>query len=441
MFGASSRVGVAERAIQALPWGVWAGEESGPSWSGKNVSTDSALQLQTVYGCNRFICEGISTLPVDAFRRRGDGSSEAITPPPWLDQPTANLDFVAWCTQVLTSLLLDGDAFCRLTFDGSLAPQEIVPLDPASVQVYRDRGRKRYRVGGVDVDPFTVLHIPGIMRPGADRGMSPVEYARQTIGKGLAVEEFSARFFGQGMNLAGVIEDPGPVDSDKARMMARVWARLHSGTQKAHLPGVLQGGATWKATGVTNEQGQFLQTAQFSAAAICAFIFLIDPTEFGVSMDKGSSVTYANLEQRNARKVQVTFLPWIVRIERALSSLMDPPQYVKLNVGGLLRGDTKTRFETYEAASRINTAAQATGDKPMMLTAEMRALEDLDPIEDGEVGAVEDEARNLSAVEAIQKVYLGVGTVVTSDEARELVNELGADLPVPGPDFSAPAPT
>ena len=44
----------------------------------------------------------------------------------------------------------------------------------------------------------------------------------------------------------------------------------------------------------------------------------------------------------------------------------------------------------------------------------------------------------MQAVEAIQKAYLGVGKVLTSDEARELVNRYGANLAIPGPDFSAP---
>ncbi|TEG21082.1 phage portal protein, partial [Pseudomonas aeruginosa] len=41
----------------------------------------------------------------------------------------------------------------------------------------------------------------------------------------------------------------------------------------------------------------------------------------------------------------------------------------------------------------------------------------------------------MDPVEAVQKVYLGVGKMLTADEARELVNRYGAGLPVPGPDF------
>lgn len=41
--------------------------------------------------------------------------------------------------------------------------------------------------------------------------------------------------------------------------------------------------------------------------------------------------------------------------------------------------------------------------------------------------------RRRDVAETIQKTYLGVGTVVTSDEARQIVNQAGASLPVPGP--------
>lgn len=42
----------------------------------------------------------------------------------------------------------------------------------------------------------------------------------------------------------------------------------------------------------------------------------------------------------------------------------------------------------------------------------------------------------LSPVEAVQKAYLGVDKMLTSDEARELVNQAGGNLTIPGPDFS-----
>ena len=92
------------------------------------------------------------------------------------------------------------------------------------------------------------------------------------------------------------------------------------------------------------------------------------------------SLEYKTLESRNIRLVQRTLLPWITRVERMLSRLQANPRYTKLNVDGLQRGDMAARWGTYEIASRINTAAAAGGQPPVLLTSEMRALEELSPI-------------------------------------------------------------
>ena len=141
----------------------------------------------------------------------------------------------------------------------------------------------------------------------------------------------------------------------------------------------MDGGATWKPTGITNEAAQFLATRNYTAAEIAGQMFLVDPSDLGIAVN-GTSLTYGNLEQRNARRVQVTLLPWIVRIEQAISTLLRNPQYMKFNVDGLLRGDVAARWSSYKVASEINTAAAAVGQPPVLLTSEMRRFEDLDPL-------------------------------------------------------------
>ena len=367
--------------MQATPWGTW-GDESplGGTWAGPVITASSSMQLLAVYGCVRFIVDGISTLPIHAYRDVGEKHVQIDTPS-WLTQPTVDLDFIPWCSQVLSSLLLAGNAFLWKMNgpDGRL--QYLLPLDPTRVVVGREAGRKTYRVNGNLVPTWQMVHVPGMMMPGSDIGISPVEYARQMIGSGLALEEFAARFFGQGMTMDGVIEDPGELSPERAKSMARTFARLHGGNRKAHLPGVLQGGAHWVPTGVTNEQAQFLASREFTAAEIASHMFLIDPSEFGYTGTRGSNLTYQNLEQRNARKVQVTFLPWLIRLENAFSMLIpQQPRYVKFDVSALLRSDTQTRYQIYQMAAQVNTQAAAVGMNPFLTTEEMREAEDLPPI-------------------------------------------------------------
>lgn len=360
-----------QRAISSVPWDVWPGDNYGPTWSGSPVNSQNSLQLLTVYGCVRLIVDAISTLPLDVFRKRPDGTRETMPTPSWLAQPMLGMSRIAWLSQVLTSLLLDGNAFIYVK-RGQSGIVELEVLEPAAVQVVREQNVPVLYVYG-HRPTWEVVHIPALIRPGMDVGVSPVEEARQTIGMGMAAQEYGARFFGQGASLSGVIETPGELAAGKAEEMAKLWAKKHSGMRKSHLPGVLEGGATWKPTGVTNEQAQFLQTRGYTAAEIAGQMFLVDPSDLGIPVN-GTSLTYANLEQRNARRLQVTFMPWIVRLEEALSRLLPQPRYVKFNVNGLLRGDLKTQFETWAIGI----------DKKFMVPNEPRDLMDWAPLPGGD---------------------------------------------------------
>lgn len=364
----SALVGQPRNAIQVdfargEPWG-----SDGVSSPGlPRVTQTTAMQLLAVYGSVRLISDSISTLPVDVFRHDAAGLAIEQSAPAWLDDPTPDLTREAWLGQVLSSALLHGNAYVQVLRSGARIVA-LVPLDPASVTVRRERGRKVFAINGREASSLEVLHIPALMLPGADVGLSPIEYARQSVGLGLAAQNYGAEFFAGEGNMPGVIQVPGDLQPGTEDDIAKQWRRKRTRGGRG-LPGVLKNGAEWKPTGVTNEQAQFLATRQYTAAEIAGQMFLVDPSDLGIPV-QGTSLTYSNLEQRNARRVQVTLLPWIVRLERALSSLLPAPRYVKFNVSGLLRGDQKTRYESYQIG--INSG--------FLVPEEPRGWEDLGPM-------------------------------------------------------------
>ena len=366
---------VEERA-QATTWGDWQGDNM--TVAGSPVGELAAMQLLAVAGCVRLIADSIATLPVDTYRRNAAGDQLEVNPPAWLKDPTVDLDFTSWCTQAITSLLLHGNCYILVQRNTLGQIVEIPIADPQAVAVFRDRGTIRYRINGV-VYEGQVVHIKGMMLPGYDTGLSPLEYARQSIGLGLNAVEFGIDQFSMFNNMPGVIEIPKRAQPDQMTAMAQAWKRARSKRNRG-LPGVLEDGATWKSTGVTNEQAQFLQLRQWTAAEIAGQVFMVDPADLGIPV-AGTSLTYANLEQRNIRRLQVTFLPWIVRLEKALSALLPQPRYMKFNVDGLLRGDSTTRWMIYKTASEINAAAVGYGQGPVLTTTEMRDFEDLNALD------------------------------------------------------------
>lgn len=353
-----------DRVDQATMWGDWGGT------SGTSVDAKSSMQLLTVYGCVRLITDSIATLPVDVYRVDGEGLKSEIAKPSWISSPTVDLDFTSWCTQVLSSLLLHGNAYVVVyRFGDGRGISELVVLDPTKVTVRREGGRKTYLVNG-SVFPGEIRHIKGLMLPGAEIGCSPVEYARQSIGIGLATAKYGAEYFEHDGNMPGVIEMPGKAQPETMAGMAKHWRRMRSSGGRG-LPGVLQEGATWKPTAVTNEQAQFLATRQFTAAEIAGQMFLVDPSDLGIGVT-GTALVYGNLTERNTRRVQVTLMPWIIRLEKFLSDLLAQPRFVKLNVDALLRGDLKTRYESY--AIGLNPA------RPFLDVSEVRDWEELAPM-------------------------------------------------------------
>jgi HK97 family phage portal protein len=209
--------------------------------------------------------------------------------------------------------------------------------------------------------------------PGHDSGLSVIGYARETIGLGLNALHFGGEFFNGDGNMPGVIEIPKPALPEKKMEMAQHWQRKRKSGGKG-LPGVLDDGATWKPTGVSNEDAQFLATRQYTAAEIAGQLFLVDPAELGIPV-AGTSLTYSNQEQRNARLVRVSLLRWMIRVEAAVSTLLSRPRYMKFNVDGLLRGDLKTRYESYGIGITNG----------FLVPNEPRALENLPPIDGGDV--------------------------------------------------------
>jgi len=357
-----------ERSINSVPWstddqgwGWWGGERGSGSWSGEPVTQESATQLLAVYGSASFITDEISTLPVMI-----DGGPR----PRWVDHPGDGLERIPWMGQIIWSLLLSGNAYISIVRGGNRRILSMDVLDPANVVVRRVKGVKTYEVSGMHVGE--IVHIPGRMRGGDLVGMSPIDWARQTIGLGLAATKYGAQFFDGEGNMPGVIEAPHPMLPETSRELARQWQRKrrHGGRG---LPGVLQNGASWKPTGINHEQAQFLATRKWTSAEIAGQIFLLDPSDLGIPVE-GSSLTYANLEQRTTRRLQTALMPWMRRVELALSGVLGGGAAYKFDVDSRLRGNTRESYETLQVAIdagflTVDESREIIGKEPLPATA------------------------------------------------------------------------
>lgn len=226
-----------------------------------------------------------------------------------------------------------------------------------------------YKIGDSELYGRDVIHVKGFAQASSLRGLSPLENARQTIGAGLATEEFGARFFCQGTTLSGVVEHPGNPKPGEVAVLARMLKKSHSGAKNAHAVGILTGGATFKAISVTPEQAQFLETQRFNRLAIAGIFrvpaYMLDPT---VSSSWGSGV-----EEQHNWFVAQTLMPWLVRIEQAFSAVLPAGQSLRFNVNARMRVKTSERYQAYRTAIEAG----------FMSVDEVRVLEDREPLAGG----------------------------------------------------------
>lgn len=343
---------IEKRAIsfQTL-WGAGSDFELGTR-SGTLINEDTALQINAVFSAISLISNTVSTLPVDVYIRR-DGDQRAFRPAPaWVQRP--DIDFVdksPFYSALVTSLLLDGNAFIRVFTNRQGEVINLSVLNPMSVTVERTSlGNVRYLVTGEN-RPLTqddIIQIIDIVQPGNVRGVSRIAALKENFGLAMAIEEYAARFFGQGANPAGVLEVEGNLTAEQAKQLADGFdARHRNSGRRAHRTGVLSGGAKYKQTSVNPEQAQALEARRMSVEDV-ARAFSI-PSNF---LNLPGTNTYSSVEQNSLMFVKYCVRPIVEKIEGALSRLMNrypggETAYIKFSLDALLRADFAVRNSAY----------------------------------------------------------------------------------------------
>ncbi|HUR24014.1 MAG TPA: phage portal protein [Acidimicrobiales bacterium] len=389
--------------------------------SGQHVTTDSALSLASFYGAVSLISDALSTMPIDTYRKRAGGRREELDSPDLLERPSGDLIPSDWRAQVFASALIRGNAYgYKDNFDSLGYPREIHLVHPDEVQVQR-RSREDptavYRFGNEEIPRSRVFHLSGLRLPGQLTGISPVSQFAQSIGIGLASETFGAGFYGAGCHPTSILASDQQITQDQAKTIK---ARFVEAVRGKREPAVLGAGLTYQQIQVSPEEAMFLEALKYAGLEVGTMVFHIPPGMLGLAVE-GQSQTYSNREQDEILFQTRALLAWAVRFEQHISRLLPGGQYIKHNFDAAVRVDLTTRYQAHALGITAG----------FLLPNEARELEDRLPLPDS--GNASLAARNL--VEMVQKVYLGVGVVLTPQEAREMLNRAGAGLSPDAPEL------
>lgn len=316
--------------------------------SGTYVTQDNVWKLAAITGAVNLIASSISTLPMDAWIRR-DGQKNLMRPKPdWVNRPdTSFVDRSPFISQVITSLMFDGNAFIRVFRDEQGLPINLMVMNPTEIDVKRNaQGRIVFTNNkiGETYNQDEVLHIvESLIQPGAVRGISRISMLKESLGLGMALDSYAQRFFGQGATGNFAITVPGSLTPEQAKQMADSVDSRHGGWRKSSKTIVMHSGAGIEDIGVDPERSQSLESRRMFVEDVCRIYSI--PTHM---MSLPGTNTYSSIEQTQIEFVTLGLRPYVALIENALSSLLQVypnglGAFCEFNMSALLRGDINSR--------------------------------------------------------------------------------------------------
>lgn len=335
-----------------------------PSWGrGGGVSSKRALRQSAVWAAITLRADLMSSFPIDVYRKAAGIQVEVPKPPvlvtpsgdgigdpsmrEWMYSTQMDLDRVGNCYGIISEL------------DGAGKPRRIDLVSHEDVTVQSKNGVIKYLIKGKKYDAWEIWHEKQYTLPGLAMGLSPIAYAAWSLGLWASAAEFAADWFGNQMMIpTGTLRN---TEKTLAPDKVSIIKKRYKETREA--ADIFVTGKDWEF--VTNSaaaaDAKFLETQAASDQDVARF--------FGVPGDmidvatKGSSITYANITQRNLQFLITKMGPATARREDALSSLLPAPRFVKLNTSSILRMDpeTQSRILINEVNGKITAPSEARG--------------------------------------------------------------------------------
>jgi HK97 family phage portal protein len=331
------------------------------NWSGESITESTALEVTALMACVSLIADSVASLPMRGIRHVGD-RTEPVPIPKWIDSSTEHTQYEL-IHMIVTSLALHGNAYIYVDRDvNTNAPIMLTPLHPTNVQVTIVNRQRYYTTNGIVIDLNNMLHLRWWTPPQSAVGLSPIEMQRNTIGLALAQARFVNQWYSEGATPSSVLEVDGDMTTDQAKVLQATWETSH---RRKRRPAVLTNGMKWKPI-TSSAQDMELAESREQTINDIARIFRVPNYMIGA---RGDSQTYQNNESAGMHFVTYTLLPWLVRIEKALSGLMVAPREIKFDTSAFLRANTTERIRAYQSAimSGIltpNEAREREGQEP-----------------------------------------------------------------------------
>lgn len=360
------------------PWLWWTGNGGGVGNTWGNpipgaTGWSTWAGIPAVARCTELITDTLAALPWHVKR-----GTETLPTPDWITDPQAlrmdgrvvgtaglldarwsAMDF--WC-QWLTSALWFGDGYVYVPArDERGAPRPpLYVLHPHDVDIRNGA----YIVGDTELSASEVIHMRGKGPIVDGHGLGAFDRFASSFGYTMAIRDYANGVFHNGVPAGYLKVTKDGLRQDKADELKTKWMAAHGNGSKSIA--VLNATTEFHPLTFTPVDAALIDAMAANLGEL-ANAFGIPPYMIGAPVD---SNTYANVESRRMDLTTFTYLPWTARIEATLDAQFPRGTSLKVGIDGLLRADTKTRFDTYKVGI----------DAGVLTPDEARALEDRPPL-------------------------------------------------------------
>lgn len=359
---AALRLGIVEKRSEPLPVASWSPVETGTIFPARSAVSREPRSIDAVYRALAILETSARQLTLDVWR---DG--ETIPAPSIIARPNLDMQRGAFIAQTVSSMAQRGNAYWRLHRNASHEIMNIEILDPREMLVSADKNSrpvysyKTHTIPRADLIHLRLTHVPGELV-----GYSPLEQCMATINGALDMRAYADNWTNQAGRPTGILSTEQTLTQEQAEAYKQ---RANAMFTPSEGVAVLGGGLRYSKILLTPEELQFLDSQKANVVSIARMFGI--PARHMLATVEGGAQTYANLEQEEITFIRYTLMAYLREIEEAFDTLTPRGQTVRFNLEGLLRTDTKTRYEAHAIA--LNSG--------FLTIDEVRAIEGLPPLE------------------------------------------------------------
>ena len=295
-----------------------------PTSSGKQVSERTALTLSAIYHAVDLISSDFGSLPqkVYSYSDAGKDIKTDHTAYKLLNvEPNYYQTPFDFSRTMAVFRLLYGNAYAYIHRNGQSGMIEnLIPIHPDNVsKIVEEEMELFYHTKEYGVVPGSdMIHVKDLSIETSEEykymGKSRVDMCAETIGKGLALNEFAATFFGNGANFGMIFESElGAFEDEDQRKNFLKSVQSYQGSNAANLPfAPPEGVKVSQAARPTQDRTQYIETNIFHVQEV-AQIFNLPLHKMRIDSNGNS---YASLEQANMEYINDTLKPFAVAFEQ-----------------------------------------------------------------------------------------------------------------------------